>query len=77
MKFFVTKWVLTRGIQEWEGRKSEFHYDAVVSPSLGGVYKPDWHETREEAVARANALRDEKIKALRKAADSLEKLRFE
>lgn len=40
-------------------------------------HSPDWHRTRESAVARANDMREKKIIALQKQIIKLGKMRFE
>lgn len=76
MKVCITKYALTDGIQEMEGKLSEKKYFL----SNDGVYcigQKDWHKTRAEAVTRAEEMRKAKIDSLKKQLDRLEKLKFE
>ena len=75
---FVTKYALTTGITCnlvtmygpnmvcEEGRKSLMSY-----------HGKDWHTTFEDAVARANEMREKKIKSLKKQIAKLEGLVFD
>lgn len=77
MKVWITKYALTRGIQEVE---AEHRGDDVVLPKGDGFWgviaKPHWHESREAAVARAEEMRRKRIETLRKQIARLEKLMF-
>lgn len=81
MKAYITKYALTDGIEEAEGELSpegnlfkRNGLDWFWSPY---VRKPDWHETREDAVKRANEMRDKAIKSAEKKLSKLRKMRFE
>lgn len=39
--------------------------------------KPDWHETKEEAIQQATKMRNAKIASLKKQIEKLEKLNFD
>ncbi|MGL4965667.1 MAG: hypothetical protein ACRC67_30880 [Inquilinus sp.] len=77
MKVWITKYALTRGIQEVE---AEHRGDDVVLPKGNGFWgviaKPHWHETREAAVARAEAMRKKRINTLKKQIARLAKMEF-
>lgn len=71
MKFWITKYALTKGV---------YSIDGEVHPTIGkgqllvglhhcGVFHGEgreWHRTREAAVVRANQMRLAKIKSLQK-----------
>lgn len=77
MKVYITKYALTQGIFEVEG---EVHPTIgngrmFCQANQGGIYhKPDWHTTREEAVARAEEMRVKKISSLYKSLAKMETL---
>lgn len=80
MRYFISKYALTVGIKERELRPSSSDPNYLY-PADGG-WTPlklgrDAFETREEAVAAANAARDKKVASLRKQLAKLEKLAFE
>lgn len=81
MKVWITKYALTDGIIE---RDVEICHE--VSSTMAEVknnpygeyyYKPHWHESREEAIARAEQMRLRKIASLEKQIAKLRELRFE
>ena len=80
MKIYVTKFALTRGIFSIEGQICDDRdvMEDVSSPARATIYlKPDWHETREEAVAQAEVMRKRKIASVKKQLDKLEAMTFE
>lgn len=78
LKRWVTKYALTTGVVKVEGKfgsdKKYFYSDqgwAMIQ------YGPkDHHDTREQAVARAEEMRQAKIKSLQKQLDRINKLEF-
>ena len=81
MKFFISKYALTDGIKEAEGK--------AVKGSTGDTVYAEWdeycslftigkhaHETREAAVEAAETMRKRKIASLQKQIAKLEKLSF-
>lgn len=78
MKVWISRYALTKGIFEVEVKQSPFYSDLVSSQSGYPYYhKPDWHETKEEAIKRAEQMRVKKIASLRKQIEKLENLDFE
>lgn len=83
MKVWITKYALTKGIYEVAVINSQDDENSVgvYCPNLPyshqRLYKPDWHETHEEAVARADEMRLKKIESLQKQINNLENLKFE
>lgn len=85
MKVWSTKYALTQGIVELEGtacgevgKPSTMIYIPAASLSSFPWYlhKPFWHETREAAVAHAEKLRANKLKALAKQVKKIEDMVF-
>lgn len=76
---YVTKYALTAGIQKM--RLVATHDDMVrrVGAGLWDLYHGEgreWHRTYESARQRAEAMRDAKIKSLRKSLDKMQALTF-
>lgn len=80
MKAYITKYALTKGITEMEGKISD-HVPAMFCPISKGyiqpVHKPYWHSNKEEAIQQANKMRDAKTSSLKKQIEKLEKLNFD
>jgi hypothetical protein len=63
VKVYITKYALTKGIQEAEASQVE---PTMIRVGVATYYhKPDWHENRKDAVVRAVKMRNEKIDSLR------------
>ncbi|MDD5722669.1 MAG: hypothetical protein PHY29_02890 [Syntrophales bacterium] len=84
MKVWITKYALTDGIVECEVEAPSHDCPKmiVVKASSPGTYnqyfyKPDWHTTREEAVKRANVMKDKKLVSLRNQIEKIKELKFE
>lgn len=81
MKAYITKYALTNGIEEVDGNfvggQTFERTDIGRNPFRPYERKPDWHETREDAVKRANEMRDKAIKSAEKKLAKLRKMRFE
>jgi hypothetical protein len=75
MKRWISKFALTKGVFEAEGRMSEMGYFRVT-----GYYstfcKSEYHATREEAVAKAEKMRERKIISLQNQIEKLRLLKF-
>lgn len=77
MKLFCTRWVLTEGIQEFEGELPT-EGDLVKMDRhtyLHGEGK-DWHKTLEAAQKRAEEVRLRKILSVKKLLQKLEGMKF-
>jgi len=84
MHVWITKYSLTQGIIESEAEQC---LDTCPSGSMilrktPGNYnefyhRPDWQQTREAAVARAEVMRKKKLASLRKQISKLEALSFD
>lgn len=85
MKVWITKYALTSGIREAEAVPTGVSLDMILVPARSDTRFPEhfhgqgreWHMLKENAVARAEAMRTAKIASLRKQIAKLEKLRFE
>ena len=76
---YISKYALTAGIRTETVETCTSGSGAVfrVTPSWSTYYpKGTWHRTREEAVAKAEAMRVKKIASLKKQIAALEVLKF-
>ena len=74
---WITKYALTTGISESDA--TQCADNAVSWHRNGYMYwyrKPDWHLTKEEALARAEQMRVAKIASIKKSIAKLEALKF-
>ena len=74
---WITKYALTTGISEADA--TQCADNAVAWHRNGYMYwynKPDWHLTKEEALARAEQMRVARIASLKKSIAKLEALKF-
>jgi hypothetical protein len=80
MKVWISKYALAQGIYEAEVDRYEDSQMVTIQHRYGCEYfhgeGREWHMTREEAVARAEAMRAKKIASLKKQIAKLEKLVF-
>ena len=80
---WITKYALTQGIIECDAKTCLSTVpDGSMIEKVGGNYmdlyhKPNWHETKEAAVARAELMRKKKIASLKKSIAAMEALKFE
>ena len=74
-KAWITKYALTEGIQEVEGRVALEARDMFCYAGKF-AHGNDWHETKAEAIVRAEQMRVAKIASLKKSIERLERLRF-
>lgn len=79
-KVYSTKYVLTQGIEEVEGKELEremFEYTIKgrYATLLHGEGK-EWHRTLDSAKKRAEQIRDKKIKSLEKQINKIKSLSF-
>lgn len=77
MKVWITKYALTTGIYEIEAEITEngSAYDMHASlPTFYCKEGKDWHRTKEDAIQRAEAMRQKKIASLKKQIEKLEKV---
>ena len=84
IKAYVTKYVLTQGILEVDAEICmNVSEDMLSYRGSGGFIEfchgegKEWHKTKEEAILRANKLRDTKINNIKKQIKKLEDMKFE
>lgn len=79
-KAYVTKYALTAGIQVVEVEDC-FHISpkmvSLVGTSSHCYHLPEWHRTKEDALAQAEKMRVAKIASLQKAIKKIQALDFE
>lgn len=79
MKVYITKYALAKGIQEREVILSS-GTPHVCTEKIGSYsnyfLKPDWHETKEQALEQAEKMRLRKIDSLKRKIHKLENLNF-
>ena len=81
MKVWITKYALTMGIFE---KDVELCLQVAKGTMVREVdvrwistyHKPDWHESKEAAIAHAEDMRKKKITAMKKQIAKLEALKF-
>lgn len=79
MKIYNTKYALTKGIMLQEAEQIERNPQFVSIKNPGWhliLSKTDWHYTKEQAIERANEMRDKKIISLKKQIKKLESMDF-
>jgi len=80
MKVYITKYALTKGILEKEEaevcKDTSLDMISVHSRYTEYYHKPDWHESKEEAIEQAEKMRERKIKNLEKQINKLKNLSF-
>lgn len=78
MKAWITKYALTTGIQEVDGEIFGRKAIRYPCPPRGVSYAhgTDWHWTHEDALARAELMRDRKILSMKKRIAELERMEF-
>jgi len=82
---WITKYALTQGIFSVEAEVCSEISEKMIkelksgfSADVSGTYhKPDWHETKKDAVIQAEKMRTAKIASLKKSIAKIEKLSFE
>lgn len=76
---YVTKYALTMGIEKVSLEETSEPGMVRVAGQGYSIYfhGKDWWRTREEAVKRAEEMREAKIKSLLKALDKIKKIDFE
>ena len=79
MKVWISKYALTKGIFEMDVRISEDGKSAYGQLFNECYHKKgiEWHEAREDAVRRAEEMRENKIRNLEKQIQKLKDMTFE
>ena len=75
-KVWITKYALTQGIFEAEGKVFSGEYFDIGCRD-GLFTKNEWHHTKSEAIARAEEMRIAKLKSLDKQIKKISALKFE
>lgn len=81
MKIWITKYALSEGIIEKEGEECP-GFPRMIQIRIPGkassefFHKPDWHTSKEEAISRAEEMRQKKIASLQKQIKKLERMTF-
>lgn len=87
MKVWISKYALTQGIEEIEAKicNNEDMVERVKDTSIVG-FQPsqyyhgegrEWHLTKEEAIKKAEEMRDKKIRSVQKQLEKLQNMKFE
>lgn len=83
MKVWITKYALTEGIMERDVESDPQFPSMVTLPGNGGSFRQsfhgegkDWHRSRDAAVIRAENMRHDKIRSIKKQIARLERLTF-
>lgn len=85
MKAFITKYAMTQGILERDGHESDHSDGLLCIPSnySNGSFNfseyyhtGEWFKTRQEAIVKAEEMRQKKIKSLEKQLVRLKEMQF-
>lgn len=81
MKVWITKYALTKGIIEREGKLTSSDSVSVVNQDRSlpthWFYRGDWYSDKQSAIHKAEEMRQKKIESLKKQIKKLEEMRFE
>ena len=80
MKVWITKYALTDGIIEADGKPYGFEWVEASwdnGRKRGDFEWGEWFDTKERAIKKAEEMRREKIESLKKQIKKLEEMRFE
>jgi hypothetical protein len=78
---YITKYALTTGIQEMFVEHSPEFAGMVREVTTGGAWaqafhNKDWHRTKEEAVKRAEEMREKKLASIEEQIKRIKALKF-
>jgi hypothetical protein len=80
MKVWVTKYALTQGLFEMNAeiidRGARHVYAKGKGPNGGSIFTREWTKTREEAVAKAEAMKNARIRSLKRSITKLQTKTF-
>lgn len=80
MKIYITKYALTTGIMEKEGIINPSRHTMAIINTEGGLseyyHGKDWYRTHDDAIARANEMRQKKVSCLLKQISKIESIKF-
>ena len=83
MRVWITKYALTQGIFEADGKICTDIDENMIDAGKAGLYHnhysgiDEWHKTKESAIRAAEHMRQKKIASLEKQIARLKKLKFE
>ena len=81
MKVWITKYALTRGIIEAEGKLTSYDSMRVVNQDLPlasrWFYNGEWYSDKQSAIKKAEEMRQKKIESLKKQIKKLEAMKYE
>lgn len=80
MKVYISKYALSVGVFEVDGELTREGGISYALPNRGlrqYHYGSDWHQTKEQAVARAEDMRIRKLKSLDKQIKKLSSIKFD
>ena len=81
MKVWITKYAMTRGIIEADGKLTSSDSVSISNRDLSlpthWFYKGYWHSDKESAIQKSEEMRQKKIESLKKQIKKLEEMRFE
>jgi len=83
MKVWITKYALTQGIIEKDANICDTVSEDMIEiqgtrfPTYYHGKGKDWHLTRENAIKKAEKIKQNKIKSIEKQLDNLRNLKFE
>lgn len=81
MKVWITKYALTKGIVEREGKLTSNNSISIINQGRSlptyWFYEGEWYSDKESAIKKAEEMRQKKIKSLEKQIKKLEEMRFE
>jgi len=80
MKVWITKYALTQGIFEVEAERCVNVDDNMINAGKFGLFHgagKEWHVNKEDAIKRAEEMRQNKIVNIQKQINKLQNLRFE
>lgn len=77
MKVWITKYALTTGIIETDAEVCSEDMIQIYKPFKSYFHKNEWFIKKEDAIKRANSMKDKKIQALNKQIIKLNSLTFE
>ena len=82
MKVYITKYALSRGIWEADAEICPNTSEKVIRTNIDGTVMyflgegKEWHQTKDEAIARAKEMQAARLKSLEKQRKKLEGMVF-
>lgn len=78
MKVYITKYALTKGIIETEDAEICYSIseNMIRSKKYGCFHGNEWQLTKEEAILRAESMKEKKIQSLESQLEKLKGLKF-